>query len=155
MLTDTYLLTAYNARHMRSILMEGARLFQDLRWKAQLGQWWKTITGRRHHLSTLPKGAQAGAYAGVQTVALQKIQGSEDRTQDFDADFNPLTDATRERWLSIFRAWRQEKALPPVELVEVNGVYYVRDGHHRISVAHALGQDYIEAVVMRWKSGRV
>ncbi|GAP12919.1 hypothetical protein LARV_00659 [Longilinea arvoryzae] len=40
--------------------------------------------------------------------------------------------------------------LPPVELVRVGGAYYVRDGHHRNSVASALGQLDIEAHVIEW-----
>jgi hypothetical protein len=40
--------------------------------------------------------------------------------------------------------------LPPVVLVQVGDVYFVRDGHHRISVAHALGQLDIEAEVTAW-----
>ena len=40
--------------------------------------------------------------------------------------------------------------MPPVELVQVRDAYFVRDGHHRISVARALGQRDIEAEVMVW-----
>jgi hypothetical protein len=40
--------------------------------------------------------------------------------------------------------------LPPVVLVQVGDVYFVRDGHHRISVARALGQLDIEAEVTVW-----
>ena len=38
--------------------------------------------------------------------------------------------------------------LPPVELLAVGDEFFVRDGHHRISVAHALGEQYIEATVL-------
>jgi ParB-like chromosome segregation protein Spo0J len=41
--------------------------------------------------------------------------------------------------------------LPPVQLIEVGGRYYVRDGHHRISVAQALGDTFIDAEVTRWQ----
>jgi hypothetical protein len=41
--------------------------------------------------------------------------------------------------------------LPPVVLVQVGDVYFVRDGHHRISVARALGQLDIEAEVTVWQ----
>jgi hypothetical protein len=34
-------------------------------------------------------------------------------------------------------------------LTEKDGAYYVRDGHHRISVARALGESFIEAEVVR------
>jgi hypothetical protein len=35
-----------------------------------------------------------------------------------------------------------------VALIQVGDVYFVRDGHHRISVARALGQAYIDAKVI-------
>jgi hypothetical protein len=41
-------------------------------------------------------------------------------------------------------------SMPPVELVQVKDAYFVRDGHHRISVARAMGQRDIEAEVMVW-----
>jgi ParB-like chromosome segregation protein Spo0J len=44
--------------------------------------------------------------------------------------------------------------LPPVDLVELDGTYYVRDGHHRISVARSLGQDYIEAEITKMTLSR-
>ncbi len=34
--------------------------------------------------------------------------------------------------------------MPPVELIQAADGYYVRDGHHRISVARAAGQASIE-----------
>jgi uncharacterized protein (DUF1015 family) len=43
--------------------------------------------------------------------------------------------------------------MSPVQLLQVRDVYYVRDGHHRISVARAMGQEYIEAEVMVWELG--
>jgi hypothetical protein len=41
--------------------------------------------------------------------------------------------------------------LPPVVLVQVGDIYFVRDGHHRISVARALGQLNIDARVTVWE----
>jgi hypothetical protein len=55
------------------------------------------------------------------------------------------------RWLRIAAARDQGKVLPPVVLVQVGDVYFVRDGHHRISVARALGQQDIEAQVTLWQ----
>jgi hypothetical protein len=37
--------------------------------------------------------------------------------------------------------------MPPVDLVRVGQLYFVRDGHHRVSVARALGHTDIEALV--------
>jgi hypothetical protein len=37
--------------------------------------------------------------------------------------------------------------MPPVDLVRIGQIYFVRDGHHRISVARALGRTDIDAYV--------
>jgi len=44
--------------------------------------------------------------------------------------------------------------LPLVDLVQVGDVYFVRDGHHRISVARAFGQESIDAQVTVWEVAR-
>jgi hypothetical protein len=41
--------------------------------------------------------------------------------------------------------------LPPIKLIQVGDCYYVRDGHHRLSVARALGEQFIEAEVTVWE----
>jgi hypothetical protein len=84
-------------------------------------------------------------------VPISQIGGSEGRVGDFDRDFNPLKDYTRRRWLGIAAARERGKVLPPVSLVQVGDVYFVKDGHHRISVARAVGQDAIEARVTAWQ----
>jgi hypothetical protein len=38
-----------------------------------------------------------------------------------------------------------------VVLVRVGDIYFVRDGHHRISVARAMGQQDIDAKVTIWQ----
>lgn len=90
-------------------------------------------------------------YLGIQTVRISQIKGSEGRCEDFDADFHPIRTHTRARWISIARARLLGKPLPPVELILIGDMYFVRDGHHRISVAQANGQEAIEAEVTRWQ----
>jgi hypothetical protein len=84
---------------------------------------------------------------GVQIVALKQIRGSEGRFTTFDSGFFPLDDEARQRWQSVATAWMEGVPLPPVELLRLGEHYLVRDGHHRISVARALGINAIEAVV--------
>ena len=86
--------------------------------------------------------------AGVQIIALDRIIGSEGRSQDFDNQFWPITEHTRGRWVNIAIAMGTGKPLPPVQLIESANGYVVRDGHHRISVARAFGQETIEAEVI-------
>ena len=89
--------------------------------------------------------------AGVQLVAIDQIQGSQGRCRDFDRAFYPLQPHSESRWLQVATARALGIALPLVELVQVGNIYFVRDGHHRISVARALGQTEIEAEVRVWQ----
>jgi ParB-like chromosome segregation protein Spo0J len=41
--------------------------------------------------------------------------------------------------------------LPPIEVIQIGEHYFVNDGHHRISVARALGIAYIDALVEVWQ----
>jgi hypothetical protein len=88
---------------------------------------------------------------GVQTVPIDQIAGSDGRCADFDADFRPLQEHTRARWEGIAAVMLADADLPPVELIQVGEVYFVRDGHHRISVSRALGRVAIDAVVTIWR----
>lgn len=88
-----------------------------------------------------------GHYAGLRQVPIDAIAGSENRVRDFDRWFNPQRPHVSERWIGVATAYGQAVVLPPVQLIEVGGCYYVRDGHHRISVARANGQRSIEAEV--------
>jgi hypothetical protein len=84
---------------------------------------------------------------GVQMVALDSIVGSVDRTKDFDRWFRPRSGRTRQRWERLAQAQRRGENIPPVDLYRVGDLHFVRDGHHRVSVAHALGLRSIEAFV--------
>ena len=90
-------------------------------------------------------------YIGLQTVCIDQIRGSEGRSREFDAHFRPRQSYTQGRWVNIAVAWKEGRSLPPVELIQVGDVYFVRDGHHRVSVAQAMGQEQIEAVVTVWE----
>jgi hypothetical protein len=86
-------------------------------------------------------------YAGQMSVPLDRMRGSEGRTEDFDDNFYPLHDRMRSRWLNVASMRLAGDGLPAVELIHTSGIYFVRDGHHRISVAKALGEAYIDAEV--------
>ncbi len=85
---------------------------------------------------------------GVRIVPIDRILGSQGRVEDFDACLRPVKEHTRSRWLSVAAARVKGTALPPVELVQVGPIYFIRDGHHRISVAREFGQESIEAAVI-------
>lgn len=88
---------------------------------------------------------QPARETGIVNVPLAKIVGSESRMRDFDDAFYPLRDHNRDRWIGIAVARADGASLPPIELIQVGEEYYVRDGHHRLSVAKATRQAEIEA----------
>jgi hypothetical protein len=87
-------------------------------------------------------------YVGLQTVELDSILGTVDRARGFDRQFRPTTPRVRARWERIANAARRGEALPPISVYRVGEVHFVRDGHHRASVARALGRATIEAYVV-------
>jgi hypothetical protein len=86
-------------------------------------------------------------FAGTAVVPLDAIVGTVDRGRDFDRSFRPTTGRVRSRWEHIAAAMRRGEAMPPVDLVRIGQIYFVRDGHHRVSVARALGHADIDALV--------
>lgn len=133
-------------------------LYARARERGRRGEIWSALTGRAYCLLDLDEALKDSdispavrSQAQVRMVPLGQICGSESRSSDFDRNFNPLQDHSQGRWLSIAAARQHGRYLPPVELVQVGDVYFVRDGHHRISVARALGQQTIEAKVLIWE----
>lgn len=84
---------------------------------------------------------------GLRVVPLAAIVGTVDRGRQFDRQFRPRSPLLRERWERIDTAMRRGEPMPPVDLLKVGEVFFVRDGHHRVSVSRALGRADIDAVV--------
>ncbi|MFC2046174.1 hypothetical protein ACFLTC_01460 [Chloroflexota bacterium] len=131
-------------------------LYAAIRAQGERWRFWSSLRGRPCALYALVEidatcTVQAHRHTGLKTVPIRRILGSESRSSDFDRDFHPLQDHNKGRWLRIARARQRGAALPPVDLIRVGGVYFVRDGHHRISVARSLGQLDIEAKVVVWQ----
>lgn len=131
------------------------KMYDDAMARGRWGLLWGMLTGRSRALHSLDEiiqtsRVQSVSNGGTRMVAIAQIKGSECRAADFDRDFNPLQDRTRERWINIAKAWLRGRYLPPVILIQVGERYFVRDGHHRISVARALGLDEVEAKIEIW-----
>src|SRR5512140_1970571 len=126
--------------------------FSRARFKAFLNRVQAVISGRPARLLSYDEVKSAlhiggPIYRGVQTVRVDQIVGSLNRYHQFDRAFLPVEDRIGSRWQSVDRAFYQEISLPPVVLYKVGQVYFVVDGHHRVSVAREQGQIYIEAEV--------
>jgi hypothetical protein len=141
-------------------LREAALLYQQV----QRGGWWSRLVARvtrqcraLRDLAAVESSGQVfhRHYAGMRQVPIRQILGSEGRTGEFDSTFRPLRSHVGPRWQRVAAAWLAGEPMPPVELIQVGEVYYVRDGHHRVSVARALKLSHIEAVVTVWDPAHV
>ena len=84
---------------------------------------------------------------GIQEVPLDRIVGTVGREGQFNRAFLPKDESLRERWEDIKDLAEGPAGFPAVELYYVNDVYFVVDGHHRVSVARTLEAQTIEARV--------
>jgi hypothetical protein len=84
---------------------------------------------------------------GLETISLDSIVGTVDRRKDFDRGFRPTSARTRPRWERIAMAQRRGEDMPPISVYRIGDLHFVRDGHHRVSVARALGRETIDAYV--------
>ena len=91
-------------------------------------------------------------YQGMQVVPVELIAGSEGRYKDFDNHFFPKNIHLKKRWMSIDKAHLTDVILPPIVLYELGGLYFVRDGNHRVSVAKSKGIENIDAEVISLQS---
>ena len=91
-------------------------------------------------------------YVGLKTIPIDKIVGSEGRYKDFDNRFFPKSGFLRERWKHVDAAQYESIILPPIKVYELGGLYFVRDGNHRVSVAKARGIEFIDAEIVSLQS---
>jgi hypothetical protein len=84
---------------------------------------------------------------GRQIIPVDRIVGSLDKVRDFDPKFRPRSGRNRQRWERIAEAARRGESLPPIDVYQIGDMYFVRDGHHRVSVHRALDLGTIEADV--------
>jgi ParB-like nuclease domain len=84
---------------------------------------------------------------GLQSISLDSIVGTVDRSREFDRSFRPTSGRVRKRWERIAKAMRKGEAMPPITVYRVGDMHFVEDGHHRVSVARELGLETIDAYV--------
>lgn len=88
------------------------------------------------------------SYVGVREIPVERIVGSLDRTGDFDRDFRPRRPLSRARLASLRSAFG-DGAIPPIEVQEIGGAYFVADGHHRVALVRERGGEFIDADITR------
>jgi len=94
-----------------------------------------------------PLGWRGQRQLGLQTIRLDTIAGTTGSRRDFDRCFRPTSSQVRFRWERLALAQRRGEAMPPIEVYRLGGLHFVSDGHHRVSIAAATGQQLIDAYV--------
>jgi len=134
---------------------EASKRYQNARRKVVFDELFALVRGRAPELLSFDA-VQVALQAWQQIekhepemVPLHKIVGSIGRYRDFTREFLPKGSINRSRWQAVDAAMHSQTGLPPIELYQVGDAYFVRDGNHRVSVAHANGLKDIEAYVTR------
>ncbi|MBL8154467.1 MAG: ParB-like nuclease domain-containing protein [Anaerolineae bacterium] len=125
-------------------------LFERARFWAECYGWLGRLFRRSRRLR--PLSATGVVFRNIEPVSAQVsirlIRGSINHVSDYDCDFYPLSDDLETRWVRIASIMLQGNVtLPPVELIRFEGIYYVVDGHHRISVSRMLRRTDVDALV--------
>jgi hypothetical protein len=94
-------------------------------------------------------GTRGQRHLGLQTIPVDTIVGTAGSRRDFDRRFRPTTNRVRSRWEQLALAQRRGTAIPPIEVYRVGDLHFVSDGHHRVSIAAATGQQTIDAYVTK------
>jgi hypothetical protein len=86
--------------------------------------------------------------AGLRAIPVESIVGTAEsaKAHAFDNSFRP-PNSSRRRWEGLWIAGRRGAALPPISVFRLGDQHFVGDGHHRVSVARALGMAAIDAEV--------
>lgn len=143
-----------NDAHLRLAAQER---FNRSRWRAQLDNLLSFVSGQNKDLIPYEEVAsrlkmRQQVEKGTESVPLKQIVGSVGRYRDFTRSFLPRQNSSRERWTRVDAGMHGMAGLPPIELIRVGEVYFVRDGNHRVSVARANGLTHIEAYVTEMKT---
>jgi nucleotide-binding universal stress UspA family protein len=96
--------------------------------------------------------ASGVASRGLKEIPIDAIVGSVGRYRDFTRDFLPLHDSDQDRWAGVSFASSTGTGLPPIDVYQIGEVYFVIDGHHRISIARQNGAVLMEAYVTEIRS---
>ena len=132
--------------------MQAVQDFRSARQKATIREIIARFTGESTELLSFEEvrqklKAQVGPQKVLKEIPINAIIGSVNRYQDFLRDFLPGQNIDEERWANIELANYSMIGLPPIEVYQIDEVYFVSDGNHRVSVPKQLGSDQIQAYV--------
>jgi nucleotide-binding universal stress UspA family protein len=129
-----------------------SRDFRRARRKADLGEVLARLTGKPASLLSFDEisrrlNVEETGKRSLQEIPLDTIVGSVGRYKDFTRKFLPRFESDKERWARV-KMSVDSMGLQPIDVYQVGQVYFVLDGHHRVSVARQIGAQTILANVI-------
>ena len=128
--------------------------FHRVRNRAALGLLLARLTGKSIDLLPFDEISRklkvaGGSDKGLQEIPLNAIVGTVGRYGDFTRDFLPRRSSDAARWARVKSMVVSPFSfgLEPIEVYKIGQVYFVKDGHHRVSVARQMKSTYIQAYV--------
>ncbi|MCW5873165.1 MAG: hypothetical protein KIS88_00815 [Anaerolineales bacterium] len=95
--------------------------------------------------ATLPA-ASMRRYLGTQDMPMSALRPHPRRAGAYDGQLRPLQPSLRHRWVVLCLSGQAALAAP-IQVLKIDGAYYLEDGHARASVASAQGRLYLRAQV--------
>lgn len=92
---------------------------------------------------------ESESYSGTSEILVNKIIGSEDRSNDFAEGFLPVKSWMESRWSKVWMLMEKGELEEPIDVLEYGGVYFVRDGNHRVSVSKRMKREFIRAKITK------
>lgn len=138
---------------MRESLASAVEDFHRARLQGKLTDLVGRLTGRSTELLSYEDvrrqlRARRRSSEHLEDIPLDAIVGSVGRYKDFTRSFLPRQASSKDRWARVEVAMTGLKGLPPIEVYKLGEVYFVRDGHHRVSVSRQMGSESIQAYVV-------
>lgn len=127
--------------------------FFTLRTNARRESLWAKLMGKNTNLASFPEEAPEKSpnrrFLGTEEIPVEQIVGTISRQSDFDHKFRPLNKYLRERWVNTYLTLERD-GWSPILVHKVGDQYFVEDGHHRVSVARALGITFLQSRVWEY-----
>ena len=127
--------------------------FSTLRLRALNVRFWEKLTGTYLGLPIFSEQDRRISpnrkLLGVKNIHVSQIVGTLNRDSDFDTRFRPLNKHNAGRWVNAYLLHEQD-GWSPIIVHKLGDEYFVEDGHHRVSVARAIGMEFIEAKVWEY-----
>ena len=125
--------------------------FNQARTKAAWERLFGLLTGKNYDLVdyTEVRKRLSNAYniTVSKEIPIASIVGTVSRNQDFTRTFLPKLVQDESRWVNVKMANESQQGVPPIDVYQIGEIYFVLDGHHRVSVMKSINAEYIQANV--------